>query len=86
MRKSGWARAGLIAIGGLLGTVLGEALKALTSTGPVQTLFLGSLPLGVDPPFVLDVAFMKLTLGVLFQINLLTILGMVLGLYLHKYL
>ncbi len=84
MKKSGWVMGILIAMGGLLGAVLSEVLRALTPAGPVQTLFLESVALAIDPPLVLDVIFIKITMGVLFKINLLTILGMFLGLYLDK--
>ncbi len=84
MRKSGWALGILIALGGLLGGVLSAVLRALAPAGPIQTLFVESVSLAVDPPLTLDIAFIKITLGVLFKINLLTLLGVFLGLYLYK--
>ncbi len=84
MKRSGWVLGLLITIGGLLGAVLSEVLKALTPDGPVQTVFLKSVALAIDPPLALDLVFIKLTLGAIFEINLLTVLGMFLGLYLNK--
>ena len=84
MKRSGWMLGVLITMGGLLGAVLGEVLRAFTPEGPVQSIFLKSLALAIDPPLVLDVVFFKITMGAIFQINLLAILGMFLGLYLNK--
>ncbi len=84
MKKSGWVLGLLIAMGGLLGAVLSEVLRALTPAGPVQTLFLKSVALAIDPPLALDLVIFKITLGAIFNINLLTILGMFLGFYLDK--
>ncbi len=84
MRKPGWALVILVMLGGLLGGVLSEGLRALTPAGPVQTVFLEAVPLAIDPPLVLDVMFIHITLGVILKINLLMVLGASLGFYLYK--
>ena len=84
MKKSGWVLGLMIATGGLLGAVLSEVLKALTPDGPVQTVFLQSVALAIDPPFALDLVVITITVGAIVKINLLTIVGMFFGLYVDK--
>ena len=43
-----------------------------------------SLSPGINPPLTVDLVLIKVTLGFLFKINLLTILGILLGIYLYK--
>lgn len=84
MKKPGWALAILIVMGGVLGGVLSEGLKAWMPDGPVQTIFLASVPLAIDPPVTLHLVYFTITLGIIFNINLLMVLGASLGLYLYK--
>lgn len=84
MKKSGWTLLGFIFIGGLLGGLLGEILTVFSPSEPIQTIFARSLSAGVDPPLTVDLVLLKVTLGFLFKINLLTILGVLLGVYLYK--
>ena len=84
MKKSGWTLLGFIFIGGLLGGLLGEILTVFSPSEPIQTIFARSLSSGVDPPLTVDLVLLKVTLGFLFKINLLTILGILLGVYLYK--
>ena len=75
MKKSAWVLLAFIFIGGLLGGVLGEILRVFTPPGTVQNIFAKSVSPGLDPPFTVDLVLVKLTLGFLLKINLLTILG-----------
>lgn len=84
MKKSGWALLGFVFIGGLLGGVLGEILTVFTSPGPVQTIFARSISPGLDPPLTVDLVLIKITMGFLLKLNLLTLLGILLGYYLYK--
>lgn len=84
MRKSGWTLLLFIFIGGLLGGVLGEILRVLTPPGTVQNIFARAIMPGLDPPLTVDLVMLKFTIGFLFKLNLLTVLGMFLGLYLYK--
>ncbi len=84
MRKSGWTLLGFLFIGGLLGGILGEILLIFSPSELIQTIFAQSLSSGIDPPLVVDLVLIKVTLGFLFKINLLTVLGIFLGMYLYK--
>lgn len=84
MKKSAWVLLAFIFIGGLLGGVLGEILRVFTPSGTIQNIFAKSVSPGLDPPFTVDLVLVKLTLGFLLKINLLTILGIFFGIYLYK--
>lgn len=84
MKKSGWTLLGFILIGGLLGGMLGEILTVFSPSEQIQTIFARSLSPGIDPPLTVNLILIKVTFGFLFKINLLTILGILLGVYLYK--
>ena len=84
MKKSGWTLLGFIFIGGLLGGMLGEILTVFSPSEQIQTIFARSLSPGIDPPLTVNLVLFKITIGFLLKINLLTILGILLGVYLYK--
>ena len=84
MKKSGWTLLGFIFIGGLLGGMLGEILTVFSPSEQIQTIFARALSPGINPPLTVDLVLIKVTFGFLFKINLLTILGIFLGIYLYK--
>jgi len=84
MRKSGLVLIMFIVVGGLLGGVLGEILRVLTPPGTVQNIFAKAIMPGLDPPLSIDLVMLKLTFGFVLKMNLLTLLGIFLGLYLYK--
>ncbi len=86
LKKSGGYLLLFIFIGGLLGSVLGEILQIVSPQGTVQTIFAESLHLGLDPPVTVNLVLLKFTLGFLIKINLLSVLGMLMGAYLYKHI
>ena len=84
MRRSWWIFSGFIVMGGLLGGILGEILRVIAPQGTTQKIFATALAPGIDPPLTLDLVMFTITLGFTIKMNLLTFLGMLLGLYLYK--
>ena len=84
MRKSPWMMFLFIIVGGLLGGVFGEILRVLAPQGAIQSLLATALSPGINPPLTLDFVLFKLTLGFIFKMNLLSFLGIFLGVYLYK--
>ena len=73
-----------IVIGGFVGAVLSRILRAVTNRGPISEFFIQELRPGLDPPMTLDLQLFTLTFGFTFSINLLSLLGIILGIYLYK--
>lgn len=72
-------------IGGLLGGILGEILQVMAPKGgTIQAIFTTSLPIGVDPPFTINLLLVKFTIGFIIKLTLLSFLGMFLGIFLYK--
>jgi hypothetical protein len=84
VRKSPWLLLIFLLIGGLLGGILGEILRVMAPQGMIQTIFATNVTPGISPPLTIDLILVKLTLGFSFKISLLSILGMLLGIYLYK--
>jgi len=84
VRKSPWVLLIFVLIGGLLGGVLGEILRVMAPQGTIQTVFATNITPGISPPLTIDLVLIKLTLGFVLKINLLSLLGMFLGIYLYK--
>ena len=86
LKKSGGYLLLFIFIGGLLGNVLGEILQVVSPQGAIRSIFGEAASLGLDPPVTVNLVLITFTLGFLLKINLLSILGMLLGAYLYKHI
>ena len=84
MKKSPWILLVFVLIGGLLGGVLGEILRVMAPHGTIQTIFATNYVLGITEPLTIDLVLLKFTIGLGLKINLLSLLGMFLGIYLYK--
>ena len=84
MKKSPWILVIFVLIGGLLGGVLGEILRVMAPHGTIQTVFATNYVLGITEPLTIDLVLLKFTIGFVLKINLLSLLGMFLGIYLYK--
>ncbi len=85
VRKSPWILFIFLLIGGLLGGILGEILHVMAPQGTIQNIFSTHFSLGITQPLTLDLILVKLTLGFTVKINILSILGMFVGIYLYKH-
>jgi len=86
LKKSGGYLLLFIFIGGLLGSILGEILQIVSPEGAVRSFFVVAPRIGLDPPVSVNLVLIKFTLGFLFKINLLSVLGMLLGAYIYKHI
>ncbi|MBD0316052.1 MAG: DUF4321 domain-containing protein [Nitrospiraceae bacterium] len=85
MRKSPWILVIFLLIGGLLGGILGEVLHVMAPQGTIQSIFSTHFTPGINPPLTLDLILVKLTFGFSIKVNILSILGMFVGVYLYKH-
>lgn len=86
VRKSPWVLFTFILIGGLLGGILGEILHVMAPQGMIQSIFSTHFTPGINPPLTLDLVLLKLTVGIGVKINIISILGMFIGIYLYKHI
>ena len=84
LTKTPWLLVFFILLGGLLGGLLGEILRVIAPQGPLQDIFSRIHEIGFSPPFTLDLKLFTITFGFLFRINLFSILGVLLGIYIYK--
>jgi hypothetical protein len=84
VKKSPWILLIFVLIGGLLGGILGEILRVMAPHGTIQTVFATSYVLGITEPLTIDLVLLKFTIGFVLKINLLSLIGMFLGVYLYK--
>lgn len=85
MRKSPWVLFMFVLIGGLLGGILGEILHVMAPQGTIQSIFSTHFTPGINPPLTIDLVLITLVLGFSIKINILSILGMFIGIYLYKH-
>ncbi len=72
--------------GALFGGLLGEALLFFSPTPLIKNAFLKSYQIGIIPPVTLDLVLLTFTLGFTVRVNLLILLGILLGVYTYKQL
>jgi hypothetical protein len=85
VRKSPWVLFVFIIIGGLLGGILGEILHVIAPQGTIQNIFSTHFMPGLSPPLTIDLVLMKLTLGFSIKVNIISVLGMFVGVYFYKH-
>lgn len=84
LTKTPWLLILFILLGGLFGGLLGEILRAIAPAGPLQDIFAKIQEIGLNPPFTIDLKLFTITFGFMLRINLFTILGVLLGIYIYK--
>jgi hypothetical protein len=72
-----------VVIGGYLGAILAEILRHATSSGPLSEAFIRTIHPGISP-FTLNFELFNITFGFSFSLNLLSVLGIILAIYLYK--
>ncbi len=84
LTKTPWLLFFFILLGGLLGGLLGEILRVIAPQGPLQDIFSRIHEIGLAPPLTVDLKLFTITLGFILRINLFSILGILLGIYIYK--
>jgi Domain of unknown function (DUF4321) len=84
MAKNAAQTLGMTLLGGILGGYLGELMGLLVPAGFLHDLFVRGFTIGFDPPLILNLRIITLTLGFHILLNLPGILGMIAGLYYSK--
>jgi len=75
---------GVLILGAMLGSLVGEVLKLALPNGVVKEVFLRSVNLMVGPG-VLDMIMFSVTIGFTLSLNLIGILGLVGAYYLLRF-
>lgn len=68
----------------LAGLVVGGLLGKLASSVPWLWWLSYEQSFGLDNPIVLDLSVLKLTFGLVFKINVASIIGMILSIFIYK--
>lgn len=83
-RKNPWIFVFIIILGAIVGSGLGHIMGIVLPQGAVKTVFLKALSVGI-PEFHLNLAIINLTFGLTLNINLVTIIVIVLMSYLLRW-
>jgi len=75
-----------VLVGDLVGGVLGEFLRRLAPEGGLREIFLKTYPIGISPPFTLDLRLMTFTAGFTIEVTLFSLIGILLAIYTYTQL
>ncbi|MGH1362426.1 MAG: DUF4321 domain-containing protein [Calditrichia bacterium] len=75
----------IIIMGGVVGSVLGNAIGIVLPVGVVKQFFLQSWPFGIEPS-TLDLGILKLTFGLKINFNIIGVVGIFLLAYFLRWI
>jgi hypothetical protein len=81
-RNPWWVLAVVIIVGGILGSVIAEAVTGF----PVLGFLAREVRAGIDPPITLDLRIISVTLGTVIRLNLAMVGGVVVALWIYRLL
>ncbi|MFQ5587748.1 MAG: DUF4321 domain-containing protein [Nitrospiria bacterium] len=84
LQKTGTMLVFFILLGGVSGGILSEILRRMSTAPFVHDIFLKGFKVGITPPMTVDLHLVSFTLGFSIQVNLLILLGVILGIYTYK--
>ncbi|MEA1986260.1 MAG: DUF4321 domain-containing protein [Candidatus Marinimicrobia bacterium] len=76
---------GIIILGAIIGTVMGEIFTLILPTGVVKDFFLASIPIGIKEPLAVHLHFIDFSFSLMLRINIIGIIGMIFGYYLLRF-
>ncbi|MGH2403219.1 MAG: DUF4321 domain-containing protein [bacterium] len=82
VRNPWWVLIVIVLAGGLLGSVIAEAVVGY----PVVGFLSREVRAGIDPPITLDLRIISLTLGGLIRLNLAMVIGVFLAVWIYRLL
>ena len=82
VRNPWWVLIVVIVAGGLLGSVIAEAVVGY----PLLGFLAREVRAGIDPPVTLDLRIISLTLGGLIRLNLAMVLGVIVAVWIYRLL
>jgi hypothetical protein len=83
-KSSVWLVIGILILGAMIGSLLGELLKMALPEGVVKDVFLRSINIKAGP-VVLDLIMFSLTLGFTLKLNFIGIIGIGIAYYLLRF-
>jgi len=83
-RKNPWIFIFIIVLGAIVGSAIGHTLGLVLPQGAVKQIFLKSLSVGI-PQFHLNLAIIGLTFGLTLNVNLITVIGIILMAYILRW-
>ena len=81
-RNPWWVLFFVVLCGGLLGSVIAEAVVGY----PLLGFLAREVRAGLDPPLVLDLRIISLTLGGIIRLNLAMLLGVIVAVWIYRLL
>jgi hypothetical protein len=74
----------ILILGTLIGSVVGEVIGSLAPGGWIEAIFSKGVNPGLTPPAVLDLKVLTVTFGLTLRVNLASLLGIVLALFIYQ--
>jgi hypothetical protein len=81
-RNPWWVLAVVLIAGGLLGSVIAEAVVGY----PVLGFLAREVRAGIDPPVTLDLRIVSVTVGAIIRLNLAMVIGFVVAIWIYRLL
>ncbi|MDR7481781.1 MAG: DUF4321 domain-containing protein [Armatimonadota bacterium] len=82
VRNPWWVLIVILFFGGLLGSVMAEAVAGY----PVLGFLAREVRVGIDPPFTVNLRMVQMTLGGVVRLNLAMVLGVIVAVWIYRLL